>query len=239
MYKNNGPIRAASPDTPTPPGSHEPTVEATTCRSPGSLDWPGFIFVAVKGRKKFKSRRADGEGGGEHDLRRKPARSPSRRRGRGRMGGHGSGGGQRLFLATRAVCSSRTCFRISLQARTASPLSALGSISEDEFIIVSLALVKVPSSARLKCQTWPLGRCLRESGEGPDGSTSGTNEKSPKSKGHLSVDCVTAIAPEIATRIATGLLTTRWYAVARRKACHIEISDKIRCARTTRNSLVC
>jgi hypothetical protein len=44
------------PRPPTPrrrPDHKSPQVEATTCRSPGSLDWPGFIFVAVKGRPKF------------------------------------------------------------------------------------------------------------------------------------------------------------------------------------------
>ena len=48
-YKCRGPIRAASPspDTPTPPGSQEPQVEATTCRDPESVDFPGFIFMAV------------------------------------------------------------------------------------------------------------------------------------------------------------------------------------------------
>ena len=44
-------IRAAfpSPDTPKPPGSIRALqAEATTCRDPGTVDFPGFLFVAVK-----------------------------------------------------------------------------------------------------------------------------------------------------------------------------------------------
>jgi hypothetical protein len=42
------PIRAAFHPPTSPPGSQEPTsVEATTCRDPGSVDCPGSIFVAV------------------------------------------------------------------------------------------------------------------------------------------------------------------------------------------------
>ena len=41
------------PHPPTPPGSQEPQVEATTCRNPGSVDCPGFIFVAVNERSEI------------------------------------------------------------------------------------------------------------------------------------------------------------------------------------------
>ena len=40
-------VACPNPPTPTPPGSKEPT-EATTCRSPESLDCSGFFFVTVK-----------------------------------------------------------------------------------------------------------------------------------------------------------------------------------------------
>jgi hypothetical protein len=46
-----GPIPAVppSPDTPKPPGSQEPTRQQLA-ETPGSLDCPGFFFVAVKMR---------------------------------------------------------------------------------------------------------------------------------------------------------------------------------------------
>src|ERR1700733_14677297 len=44
------PSRPASPDTPRRPDRRSLQAEASTCRDPGCLDCPGFIFVAVKSR---------------------------------------------------------------------------------------------------------------------------------------------------------------------------------------------
>ena len=44
-----GPTRAAPhPPTPRRPDQKSLQAEATTCRNPGSVDCPGFFFVAVK-----------------------------------------------------------------------------------------------------------------------------------------------------------------------------------------------
>jgi hypothetical protein len=53
MYvSNKWPNPGGIPRPPTPrrrPDQKSPQVEATTCRSPGSVDWPGFIFGAAIG----------------------------------------------------------------------------------------------------------------------------------------------------------------------------------------------
>ena len=46
------PDRAAPhPPTPRRPDQKSLQAEATTCRDPGSVDCPGFFFVAVKAQK--------------------------------------------------------------------------------------------------------------------------------------------------------------------------------------------
>jgi hypothetical protein len=55
VFRETGPIEGGSP-SPTPrrrPDRTSLQVEATTGRSPGSVDWPGLIFVAAMDCRKF------------------------------------------------------------------------------------------------------------------------------------------------------------------------------------------